>query len=64
MNYKDWHKLRHKKDKTEQEELLLELRKTIGIVSEILIGYDKGCYSEEIVINEVRETIGEITHKL
>lgn len=64
MNYKDWYELRNKNDKTEQEKLLLELKKAIVIISEILVSYDKGNYSEEAVINEIRETINEITHKL
>lgn len=64
MDYRGWYNLRHKESKTEQEELLLELRKTIGVISEILVNYDKGNYSEEGAIKDIGEVLGEVTHKL
>ena len=64
MDYEFWRNLRKKDNKTEEEKLLLELRESIAIVSEILVDYDKCHYSEEKAIEQIRNTINEVTNKL
>lgn len=64
MNCKSWYKLRHKENKTEQEKLLLELRKVICAIVEIIVGYDKCNYSEGDAINKIRDILSEVIEKI
>ena len=64
MDYKFWRNLRKKENKTEKEQLLLKLRESIAIVSEILVGYDKCHYTEEKAIEEIRNTIKDVVNEM
>ena len=64
MDYKFWSNLRKKVNKTEEEKLLLDLRKSVTIASEILISYDKCHYTEEETIERIRNTLKEVINEL
>lgn len=65
MDNKYWNELMVKKDKTAQEELLIELRETVATINKIVISYDEGNYSSgDSVINDLRGLISEVTPKL
>jgi hypothetical protein len=53
--YKLFYELRHKQNKTQTEELLLNYRKTLAVIGEILVDESKVHISSEKAINQIRE---------
>lgn len=64
MDYKYWRELRHKENKTEEEKLLLEARKTLSIICNLGVSLDKLEISKDGYIEEVRELVGNIINDL
>jgi hypothetical protein len=65
LDYKFWRNLRHKKDRTEVEDLLLELKNSVGTVSEILVSYSKQEYSSpERALEEIRMVTIDVVNKM
>lgn len=52
--YKLFYELRHKKNKTQVDELLLKYDKTLKIISEILVDESKLHISSEMAIDKIR----------
>ena len=47
--------IRHKENKTEEDELLLNYRRTLASISNILVSQSKGHIEDEYAIEKIRE---------
>ena len=64
MKDKDWRNLRLKENKTEQEELLLELRYTLASISELVLSNAKIELTDTQALEEIKEILDNILYKL
>ena len=57
MDSNFWYNLRHKPNKTEVDNLLLDYKRRLNIISEYLVSNSKCDISDENCIQEIREII-------
>lgn len=57
--YELFYKLRHKEDKTQEEELLLKYHRLLTTISEVLVDESKLHINKEDALNKIRNYMSE-----
>jgi hypothetical protein len=55
LHHRFWYDLRHKENKTEVDNVLLNYHNVIAVISEILVDESKSHISSENAVKEIRE---------